>query len=100
MHYLIVAIVANTIGTVTAAITDAIEHLRWVSALVGLAAGAVAFALGATKTSLDIIDKRLDIRKKKRDERSQMPKLSPLRKSRSRPMAGLSIGKSRGKHTK
>ena len=75
MHYLIVAIVAIAIGAVTAAITDAIEHVRWVSLLLGLAAGAVTFGLGATKTSLDIIDKRLDIRKKKRDEENSNAKI-------------------------
>jgi hypothetical protein len=35
MHYLIVAI---TIGTVTAVITDGIEHARWISVLLGLVA--------------------------------------------------------------
>ena len=75
MHYLIVAIVAITIGTVTAVITDEIEHMRWMAVLFGFAAGAVTFALGATKTSLDIIDKRLDIRKKKRDEEKSNAKI-------------------------
>jgi hypothetical protein len=75
MHYLIVAIAAIAIGTVTAAIADATEHVRWVSLLLGLAAGAVTFGLGATKTSLDIIDKRLDIRRKKRDEEHSNAKI-------------------------
>jgi hypothetical protein len=75
MHYLIVAIASIAIGTVTATIADAIEHVRWVSLLFGLAAGAVTFGLGATKTSLDIIDKRLDIRKKKRDEENSSAKI-------------------------
>jgi riboflavin biosynthesis pyrimidine reductase len=75
MHYLIVTIVAIAIGSVTATITDAIEHVRWVSLLLGLSAGAVTFGLGATKTSLDIIDKRLDIRKKKRDEENSNAKI-------------------------
>jgi hypothetical protein len=75
MHYLIVAIASIAIGAVTATIADAIEHVRWVSLLFGLAAGAVTFGLGATKTSLDIIDKRLDIRKKKRDEENSSAKI-------------------------
>ena len=75
MHYLIVAIVAIAIGAVTATIADAIEHVRWVSLLLGVAAGAVTFGLGATKTSLDIIDKRLDIRRKKRDEENSNAKI-------------------------
>jgi hypothetical protein len=75
MHYLIVAIAAIAIGTVTAAIADATEHVRWVSLLLGLAAGAVTFGLGATKTSLDIIDKRLDTRRKKRDEEHSNAKI-------------------------
>src|ERR1035438_9324780 len=75
MHYVIVAIVAITIGTVTAVITDGIEHVRWISVLLGLVAGALTFGLGVTKTSLDIIDKRLDIRKKKRDEEKSNAKI-------------------------
>ena len=89
MHYLIVAIGAIAIGTVTTAITDAIEHVRWMAVLLGLAAGAVTFCLGATKTSLDIIDKRLDIRRKNRDEDKSNAKIIAPSEEQIRAYGGI-----------
>ena len=70
MSYLGVAAFAIAAGAFGGLLTQFIEHVRWISILVGVITGGGAAALGMTKTLLEIVDKRLEIRKKTRELKS------------------------------